>query len=1112
MSILKLILYVLPLCGVTCFPNPSEDYPHNTILKSPDIYRLFWKNEVDSITFEIQVRTKGWVGFGISPNGGMAGSDIFTAWLEDGKVIHHDRHALGTFRPLKDKLQDWNLIFGKEIDNYSVYKFSRKYETCDKEGDRDIKLGTVRVIWSYNPVRPFSEEQDIFYHGFLNRGTASLNLRVNDLKQKREDLLRDAFPVELTVKNFVLPHNIHTTYVCSFYSIDRISFKHHAIAGEPILNANVPSRLHHLIVYICNPKAANYSAYLGKDSNCLDVRDLAKHCDSSLYGWAVGGTTYYLPPHIGIPVGEEELIVMTESHYDNSNFQEGIVENSGYRLWFTDNLRQYDGTIFAVGIEVSPFQIIPPRESSFTSIGHCPAECLNDGFDESNVEEVKIIGYLPHSHLVGIRIRLRIFRGDEELEPIAIENAYDFDYQNFLHLQTERVLKRGDRLVTECDYNTLNRKEETLGGLATENEMCIVFLTVYPKFAVRKCGSHPATSQFASLYDDPVKRITDWSNPQKKKIAQEIALSNDIELECNGNGIKLKSHRKILSMPLVSHFYAKIDTCDRFPIPSEKYPHSVVLKEPDFYKVYWKVVEDVITFEIHVKTKGWAGFGISPNGNMIGSDVIMTWMGENGLKFDDRHIVGYVEPLIDDVQNWHLITGRRYGEYLIVKFYRELDTCDIDDIAIGEATTRIVWSYRNEVVISDEAFYHGFTSRGTKSVHLLADETDDRDGKPIEGAFPFDVRITNFSIPHTVDTFYQCEIFKLPELDKKHHIVAVEAIVDERNPSVPHHLLLYGCNANINLTDEDVGKGYECYNRKANYNGRYDSCEAILFVWAIGGKRQYFPDNVGYPVGRDTDVKFLRLEFHYDNPSFKKNIVDTSGLRLWLTDKNRKEDLQTIQVGHVVTGAQVIPPMTPLFVSFGACPSQCLSEAMERGGVEEITIVSILLHGHLLSKALKLRHFRNGVELKPLADDPYYDFNFQSFVSLKEPRKVRKGDWLLLECDYDSSDRMKVTRGGLGTRDEMCIAFLTSYPNIPLSHCLSHPQIPELTKIGKLEELIWTRDIIEQHQMNVATPNVTIKCNHGSILHPIHTKDITLPSVNEEYTPLNSTCQLNGQA
>jgi hypothetical protein len=56
----------------------SEDYTHQLIVddEAPEQYQLFWKmvND-DEIQFEIHCKTTGWVGMGISPNGGMGGTD-----------------------------------------------------------------------------------------------------------------------------------------------------------------------------------------------------------------------------------------------------------------------------------------------------------------------------------------------------------------------------------------------------------------------------------------------------------------------------------------------------------------------------------------------------------------------------------------------------------------------------------------------------------------------------------------------------------------------------------------------------------------------------------------------------------------------------------------------------------------------------------------------------------------------------------------------------------------------------------------------------------------------------------------------------------------------------
>ena len=69
----KTMLLSLVLIGLVFaeyIPEPTEDYPFFLVL-SRDYYTVYWKHEPDTVTLEIHVTTKGWVGIGFSPHGGM---------------------------------------------------------------------------------------------------------------------------------------------------------------------------------------------------------------------------------------------------------------------------------------------------------------------------------------------------------------------------------------------------------------------------------------------------------------------------------------------------------------------------------------------------------------------------------------------------------------------------------------------------------------------------------------------------------------------------------------------------------------------------------------------------------------------------------------------------------------------------------------------------------------------------------------------------------------------------------------------------------------------------------------------------------------------------------
>lgn len=60
-------------------------YKHSTVLDANGKYRLKWKFDDKTVTFELEVETTGYVGFGLSSNGAMALSDIVIGGVSNGR-------------------------------------------------------------------------------------------------------------------------------------------------------------------------------------------------------------------------------------------------------------------------------------------------------------------------------------------------------------------------------------------------------------------------------------------------------------------------------------------------------------------------------------------------------------------------------------------------------------------------------------------------------------------------------------------------------------------------------------------------------------------------------------------------------------------------------------------------------------------------------------------------------------------------------------------------------------------------------------------------------------------------------------------------------------------
>ena len=68
---------------------------------------------------------------------------------------------------------------------------------------------------------------------------------------------------------------------------------------------------------------------------------------------------------------------------------------------------------------------------------------------------------------------------------------------------------------------------------------------------------------------------------------------------------------------------------------SAAYRFSATLDSNDRYELFWNFDLDTqtIAFAVRVLTSGWVGFGISPNGQMPASDLIIGWVDDEGAVF-----------------------------------------------------------------------------------------------------------------------------------------------------------------------------------------------------------------------------------------------------------------------------------------------------------------------------------------------------------------------------------------------------------------------------------------------------------------------------------------------
>ena len=275
------------------------------------------------------------------------------------------------------------------------------------------------------------------------------------------------------------------------------------------------------------------------------------------------------------------------------------------------------------------------------------------------------------------------------------------------------------------------------------------------------------------------------------------------------------------------------------------------------------------------------------------------------------------------------------------------------------------------------------------------------------------------------------------------YIVGFEPLLGPEDGYRVHHILLFGCT-NVTIVNET--RGDRILDKYINQPSRdffgdeippewFKICTRIELVWTIGSEGFMLPPDMGIPLDeKNGGFSYILYQIHYDNPG-RKVLTDNTGGRFYLTQNCRNVNQQKPQydsgifsVAHRVSIFHLIPPHSPKHTVRAFCPSACSSSMFPSDGV---TVTSVLLHAHDTAVGMRMRHFRNGTELPPLAVDENYEPRYQEYRTVHPRRKIYPGDELVVECTHNTSARAQVTLGGIEAVTEMCVGFLQYFPRSP---------------------------------------------------------------------------------
>jgi hypothetical protein len=192
---------------------------------------------------------------------------------------------------------------------------------------------------------------------------------------------------------------------------------------------------------------------------------------------------------------------------------------------------------------------------------------------------------------------------------------------------------------------------------------------------------------------------------------------------------------------------------------SETYPFKATLNTAEnggLYELYWTFdnAAENISFAVRVQATGWVGFGISPNGQMPNSDVVIGWVDNGQTFFHDRFATSRSPPSVDEQQDWTLVEGEEEGGFTVLEFTRKYITCDKNDLPINSDTARVLWSFHatTDPTSEDIPFDLIHSYKGSASLNLLG-------GLPSAAPDPDDLQYYDITVDRVSSYIYTSNFF-----------------------------------------------------------------------------------------------------------------------------------------------------------------------------------------------------------------------------------------------------------------------------------------------------------------------------------------------------------------
>ena len=424
---------------------------------------------------------------------------------------------------------------------------------------------------------------------------------------------------------------------------------------------------------------------------------------------------------------------------------------------------------------------------------------------------------------------------------------------------------------------------------------------------------------------------------------------------------------------------------------------------------------------------GWIGWGMGEPGSagMAGGDIVIVAKDAAGTwQVQDCHAMGQYAPLADAAtsQDWELTAASSTADGVDTVFLkRAFDTGDgTQDRPINpDSAIPVPILYAAGACAGNDATtgactvgYHA-SNRWQQDLRLTTDEDlllaleDAPDLGSVADLLGDPYTLTN-DRTHYTDAYF-------PNTFGQVMFTGFDAIVtNEATRFSLHHFVFYGERLPLNSDVWDT-----------------------LFAWTPSSPPLLLPSDAGI---RAAAYGRFKINTHYDNPVTNApqagdrggwsasggGLTDLSGVRVYLTAPStfRPVEMGIMQIGDQNLKLAKTPKYSALPVGKSSYTFTCSYPEDQPA----VNLYSQVLHMHEVGAAMNQKHLRNGVEIRNTKIE-HYKFEYQNPIPL-EGVTLEPGDTLVTECFYDTTNVPGGVNFGLGSEEEMCIAFTTFSPNV----------------------------------------------------------------------------------